>query len=121
MAWLRQHSIAGELVVNDMAADAGIWAPYKTGLAILLPRSAPGPLVEQRMPILTHVLDLSSATGARAEACALHVGYLYSSSRPLPMDQHLVPDRATLDRAPDLEEVFSSGPTAIFRIHLTCG
>jgi hypothetical protein len=31
-----------------------------------------------------------------------------------------VPDRTTLERAPALEEVFASGDTAIFRIHLPC-
>jgi hypothetical protein len=121
MTWLRQHARPGELLVNDQAADAGIWAPYKAGLGILLPRSAPGPVLAERTPILTHVLDLSSAPGAQAEACALHVGYLYSGVAPLPLDKPLLPGRAALDRAPGLEEVFSSGETAVFRIHLDCG
>jgi hypothetical protein len=121
MAWLKQHASPGELVVNDQAADAGIWAPYKAGLAILLPRSAPGPVVSQRTPILTHVLDLVSAPEARAEACALHVGYLYAGARPLPDDAHLVPDRTALERAPGLEQVFAAGQAAVFRIHLDCG
>jgi len=121
MTWLRQHARPGELVVNDRAADAGIWAPYKAGLAILLPRSASGQIVEERKPILTHVLDLSSAPTAQAEACALHVGYLYFGAVPLPLDTPLLPNRAALGRAAELEEVFSSGDTAVFRIHLDCG
>jgi hypothetical protein len=120
MAWLRQHALPGDMVVNDRAADAGIWAPYKTGLAILLPRSAAGPVIDEREPILVNVLDLKGAPGAQAEACALHVGYLYSGAPPFPMDEHLLPGRAALDRAPDLEEVFASGQTAVFRIHLDC-
>ncbi len=121
MAWLKQHALSGELVVNDQAADAGIWTPYKAGLAILLPRSAPRPLLDQRRPILSHVLDLSSTPTVEAQACALHVGYLYSGAPPLPLDKPQLPNRATLNRAAGLEEVFSSGDTAVFRIHLDCG
>src|SRR5205823_4085728 len=40
MAWLHDHAAPGNVLLNDGYADAGIWAPYKSGLAILLPRSA---------------------------------------------------------------------------------
>jgi hypothetical protein len=121
MAWLRQHAQAGEMLVNDQAADAGIWAPYKAGVAILLPRSVSGPAFAERLPVLTHVLDLSSAPDAQTEACALHVAYVYSGSKPVSGDDHLLPNRTALEHAPDLEEVFSSGQAAVFRLHLACG
>jgi len=120
MAWLKQHAQPGELLVNDQAADAGIWAPYKAGVAILLARSAPGPLVAERLPILTHLLDLNDAPDARAEACALHAAYVYSGARQVPGDEHLLPSRTALDSAPDLDAAFSSGQAAVFRLHLNC-
>jgi hypothetical protein len=120
MSWLRQHASPGEVVVNDMAADAGIWAPYKAPVGILLPRSAPGPLFQDRAPILANVLDLSASPNAQAQACALHVGYVYVGARTVPDDARQVPDRSRLERSPSLEEVFSSGRAAIFRIHLPC-
>jgi hypothetical protein len=120
MSWLRVHARPGEVVVNDRAADAGIWAPYKAPVSILLPRSASGQLSQERTPILAHVLDLSANPNAQASACALHVGYFYFGARTVPDDERQVPDRASLARAPSLEEVFSSGEAAIFRIHLPC-
>ena len=86
MAWLKQHAQPGELIVNDQAADAGIWAPYKAGVPILLPRSASGPLVAERTPVLTHLLDLLRALQPpRAEACGLHVDLrLLPGARPVP-------------------------------------
>jgi hypothetical protein len=120
MSWLRQNAQPGEVVVNDLAVDAGIWAPYKAPVAILLPRSAPGPLYAEREPILTHVLDLGASPSVQASACALRVGYVYYGARTVPDVERQVPDRAVLERAPDLEEVFSSGQAAIFRVHLLC-
>jgi hypothetical protein len=120
MAWLRQHAQPGELLVNDRASDAGIWAPYKAGVAVLLPRSAPGPLQDERAPILSHVVNLSESTSIAQAACALHADYLYQGSRIMPDDLPLALDRAALDQAPDLEQVFTSGDAAIFRIHLPC-
>jgi hypothetical protein len=120
MAWLRRNASAGDVLVNDNAADAGIWAPYKADMPILLPRSGSGLQTEMRQGILEHVVDLNSAPTARAAACALHVGYVYRSAGPLAFDEHQLPERAALERAPSLEEVFSSGDAAVFRIHLPC-
>ena len=39
MAWLRENVAPGTVVVNDGFADAGVWVPFKTGAAVLLPRS----------------------------------------------------------------------------------
>jgi hypothetical protein len=120
MAWLQQHARPGEMVVNDLATDAGIWAPYKAGVPVLLPRSAPGALWDERGPILTHLGDLGQDSRIAAEACALQADYLYQGSRAVPDDTSLAPDRAALLGAPGLEEVFASGDAAVYRIHLPC-
>ena len=120
MKWLRGHARPGAVVANDLAGDSGIWAPYKADVSILLPRSAPGPLFEDREPILQNVLNLSDDPGLEEKACALHVDYLFHGAPPAVSDERMFRDRAALDRAPGLEEVFSSGDAAIYRVHLPC-
>jgi hypothetical protein len=120
MAWLRQHARPGEVVANDAAADAGIWAPYKADTPILLPRSGGGLVAEQHESIVTHVLDLNSSPSLEASACALHVGYVYDGARHLPDDPRALPPRPALERASDLEEVFRSGQAVVFRLRLPC-
>jgi hypothetical protein len=87
---------------------------------ILLPRSAPGALRVDRLPVLSHVSDLSVAPAALATACALHLAYVYDGAQPTSADERAFPDRAALEQAPNLEQVFSSGQAAVFRIHLAC-
>jgi hypothetical protein len=121
LSWLRTNARPGETVVNDLAADAGIWAPYKTPASILLPRSAAGKVVHERAPILANVLDLStSPNNVRASACAVNARYVYYGAHSVPDDVRQLPERTALERAPALEEVFSSGQAAVFRIHLIC-
>jgi hypothetical protein len=120
MAWLKQNVRPGEMVANDQTIDAGIWAPYKASVPILLPRSAPGALRLDREPVLSHVSDLTATPAAMATACALHLAYVYDGAQPTTADERAFPDRAALERAPNLEQVFSSGQAAVFRIHLPC-
>jgi hypothetical protein len=120
MAWLKQNARPGEMVANDQAVDAGIWAPYKAGLPILLPRTSSGPTRLVGEPILAHAGDLGDAPAARAAVCALHVGYVYDGGQPTLGDERALPDRAALEQARDLEKVFTSGQAAVFRIHLPC-
>jgi hypothetical protein len=120
MAWLKQNVQAGEMVVNDQAVDAGIWAPYKADVPILLPRSSSGAHRLDREPVLAQLGDLNGAPGTMASACALHVAYLYDGGQPTSADERSFPDRPALERAPSLEQVFTSGQAAIFRIHLPC-
>jgi hypothetical protein len=118
MAWLRQHAAPDTVLINDAASDAGIWAPYKAGVAILLPRSAP--LQEDRGQIVSHVLNLDENPAITDRACALHADYVYQGSRSVPDDNPVLPDRVSLQRAPGLQEVFASGQAAIFRVRLPC-
>jgi hypothetical protein len=120
MAWLRAHVGPDEVVANDRAGDAGIWAPYKAEVHILLPRSAAGSLVDAREPVLDNLLALNNAPAAESTACALHVDYLFHGAAPQAFDERLFPDRSALENAADLQEVFAAGEAAVFRIHLPC-
>jgi hypothetical protein len=120
MAWLRQHAAPGEMLVNNRSLDAGIWAPYKANVPILLPRSADGALVQEHERIARNVLDLDSQPDLRAEACRLRAAYVYEGAREVPWDAPVVPDRAALEQAPHLEEVFRSGQAVVFRVRLVC-
>jgi hypothetical protein len=119
MSWLRQHAGPGDLLVNNTTADAGIWAPYKANVAILLPRS---PLhdFQLRQTIAQHADNLAATPVASAEACALGVDYLYQGALDSPHDVRLLPPRAALEQASDLQEVFRSGDAVIFKVRLPC-
>jgi hypothetical protein len=119
MSWLRQHARPGEVLANDRAADAGIWAPYKAGVPILLPRSGANDAA-LRETILVHLGDLDAAPQAQAAACSLRVRYLYEGAVDSPYDASMLPPRDQLVSSGDFEEVFRSGPAAIFRIRLPC-
>jgi hypothetical protein len=120
MSWLRANAVPGEMVINDAAADAGIWAPYKAGLAVLMPRSGSGDLEAQRGPILTHLLRLDDAPTVMASACELRADYVFAGSRRVADDAPALPERAQLEQAPELQEVFASGDAAVFRVNLAC-
>jgi hypothetical protein len=121
MSWLRANAAPGEIVINDAAADAGIWAPYKAGLAVLMPRSGSGAEVAAREPILNNLLKLDESPGAMASACALRAEYVFAGSRRVAEDATALPERAQLEQAADLQQVFAQGDTAVFRLNLPCG
>jgi hypothetical protein len=120
MRWLRANAVPGEMVINDAAADAGIWAPYKAGLAVLMPRSASGGLEAERGPILTNLLRLDESPTVMASACELRADYVFAGLRRVTDDAPALPLRAQLEQAPQLQEVFASGDTAVFRVNLPC-
>lgn len=119
MAWLRTHVTSDEVVANDLSGDAGIWAPYKAGVQILLPRSAAGDSAE-REALLENLPRLDRSPIAENTACALKVGYVFHGAPPQAFDERVLPDRSALEAAPGLEEVFASGDAAIFRLDLPC-
>src|SRR5579864_2528093 len=106
MSWLRQNAAPGEMVINDAAGDAGIWAPYKAGLPVLLPRS--GSVPESRQEVAADLLTLDEHPSEAATACALHAGYVFVGSQRVDSDPVVVPGRAALEQATDLQEVFAS-------------
>jgi hypothetical protein len=118
MTWLHANVAPDELLINDGASDAGIWAPYKAGLSLLLPRSAPASIQDAREPILTSLLDLESNRSLEARACDLHAEYVFSGSRRVAGDPPVLPDRGALERSGGLfEKVFASGDAVVFRMN----
>jgi hypothetical protein len=120
MAWLRLNVGPGEMMVNNRAADAGIWAPYKADVTILLPRKGSTTMNEGREQIFEHVLGLGAAPSAGAAACALGVNYLYLGAIDWPGEPAFMPTRLELDQAVDLQAVFRSGQAVVFRIQHVC-
>jgi hypothetical protein len=121
MSWLRQHARPGDVLANDLAGDAGIWAPYKADMPILLPRSPVGGVhQEQREPILENLTAANQNAQLQTEACALHVAYLFHGSAPQVLDERVFPDVQILEQAPGLQEVFTSGEATVFKVNLPC-
>ena len=122
MAWLHTHAAPGEVLVNDAFADAGIWAPYKAGVLILLQRSASLPPEElsRRMLIWANVGRLDQTPEVLAAACAERARYVYYGARPSGWDQRSFPPVAALRASPALEEVFSQGAATVFRTRFVC-
>jgi hypothetical protein len=120
MAWLRQNARPGEVLANDWSGDGGIWAPYKAGVGVVMPRDVPndGSLAARTL-VLEHVTDLQDVAAA---ACGLHVAYVYHGAVPVTKgwEARHFPPLDTLRAAPGLEEVFASGQAVVFRPRLTC-
>jgi hypothetical protein len=120
MAWLRTHAAADDVVVNDRYADAGIWTPYKAGLSVILPRWGPEAGDPLRRAVVDNITRLDQAPAAAAAACQLKARYVLRGARASAWDQRSFPSLADMRAAPGLEEVFSSGDAAVFRLHLNC-
>ncbi|MBI4492732.1 MAG: hypothetical protein HY690_08085 [Chloroflexi bacterium] len=120
MAWLRQHAQPGEVLANDGSADAGLWAPYKAGVAVLVPRSIGGPGIDAQRLVLANVAALERVPEARAAACGLGVRYVYRGAAGTAYEPRHFPSLEDLRRSTGLEQVFASGEAAIFRVRLAC-
>ena len=116
--WLRKNAAPGEIVINDAAGDAGIWAPYKAGARVLLPRSAPTD--NARAAIAAKLLDFNNEPAVAAETCTLHADYVFAGSRRVDGDPDVLPRREALESAPYLHEVFASGDAAVFQVNAGC-
>ncbi len=125
IAWLHENARPGEVLANDQMADAGIWAPFKAGVPVLVTRSgADSP--ETRL-ILDNVHRLEDVPNAAAAACDARVRYVYYGAKSV----HVVPGRperlirhyppvAALQQSRALREVYRSGPASVFRVELPC-
>ena len=69
--WLRLHAAGGEVLANDGFAGAGIWAPYKGGVAILMPRSVSAIRSEQGRLMIDNVDRLGQGPEGAAVVCLL--------------------------------------------------
>ena len=120
MAWIQQEARPGDTLANDSSVDAGIWAPYKAGVKILLPRSALETDPDLRQVVRDNIADLSAAPGAQVEACQLGLRYVYYGSRVYADEVHHFPPPVVLAVSQGLEEAFRSGNAVVFRTRLTC-
>lgn len=120
MAWLRQHAAPGDVVANDGYADGGIWAPYKAGLPILLPRSASAEDLARAGLVIDNVARLDTVPEAALVVCEMNVRYVYRGARASAWDRRRFPALDELRRSPALEEVFSSGGAVVFRTRMNC-
>jgi hypothetical protein len=116
MAWLRANAAPGSAVLNDGYADAGIWAPFKTGLRIALTRSASAEEVARASVLVANVAHLDQVP----DACAAHIDYVYRGARASAWDARRFPPLADLRASPSLQEVFSSGEAVVFKTRLAC-
>jgi len=119
-AWLRAHAQRGDVLMNDGAADAGIWAAYKTGVSIVLPRSK---AVDPRGPeslVRANLSELDTRPEVRQAACRLGIRYVYRGASNSPSEHRHFPSLETLRASAALEELFSSGDAAIFRPRQNC-
>jgi len=120
MAWLRQQVRPGDTLANDSSVDAGIWAPYKAGVKILLPRAGLEADPGLRQVVRDNIADLSAAPGAQGEACLLRLNYVYYGSRVYADEVHHFPPPSVLSLSQGLEEAFHSGNAVVFKTHLNC-
>jgi hypothetical protein len=121
MRWLRANVRPDQMVVNDGFADAGVWAPYKAGVAIVLPRIVTDNSLEARMLVVRNIGQLDRVPEAMQAACALGVGYVYVGAKVSEWDVRRFPPRVELRNSGTLEEVFVSGGAVVFRVLLDCG
>jgi hypothetical protein len=121
MAWLREHATPGALVANDWSADAGIWAPYKAGVRVLMPRLDQAPHAENRQLLASHVGSLGDDPAVRAAACSLGVEYVFVGAVGTGFyEPRRFPPLAELEASPWLTQVFSSHDARVFRTRLDC-
>ena len=120
MAWLRQHASAGETVVTDGAGDAGVWLPFKAGVAIVRPRSASGADASQGDRLIAHVAELATHPDLARVACALRARYVYVGARHAYYVDRLLPSMDVLVRAAALAPAFEAGGAAVFRLTVPC-
>lgn len=121
MEWMRANVAPDAVVVNDTFADAGIWAPYKAGVQILVHRSGDDPAVEtQRELVLGNIARLEEVPEAKGAACALRARYVYYGAANAAWQERGFPPMDELRRSQALEVVFEQGRATVFRIVLNC-
>jgi hypothetical protein len=119
MVWLRAHARPGEVLANDRFADAGIWAPYKAGVPVLLPRLGADHL-DARLLVLDNIGRPVPSPESQTAACALGARYVFHGSRSTAWERRHFPPLPGLEQSQSLEEVFVSGGAVLFKMRLPC-
>jgi hypothetical protein len=121
MAWMHANLGPEDVAVNDTAADAGIWAPYKAGVKILSSPLAFDPATaDQRQLVLDNVATLDQSPSAAAAACALKARYVYYGAARSAWQARSFPPLEELRSSPALQQVFAQGQAAVFAIRSNC-
>ena len=118
--WLRTNVPPGEVVVNDGFADAGVWAPFKAGVRIVLPRILNDGSLSARTLVVEHIGQLDRNPEAARVACAFGVRFVYYGAKVGEWDTRRFPPLEELRASAALEEVFSNGGAVIFRVRQAC-
>ena len=116
MDWLREHAAVNETVVNDGAADAGVWAPFKAATTIVLPRSYSAADAPERRRLVTQVAHLSTQPDLARLACALRVKYVYVGAKQAYYTDRTLPPLDVLAQSDELVLVFQDAGARIFRL-----
>ena len=117
--WLRQHARPGDVLLNDGDADAGIWAPYKANVAIVLPHSRQVAADGPELMLRANLDDLARAD-VRAAACQLGVTYVYRGEANSTSEYRQFPTQDELRANNALEETFTRGEASVFHTRLDC-
>jgi hypothetical protein len=110
----------GTVVANDTFADAGIWAPYKAGVRILVYRSPVHETSGLAPVVLSNIARLDHESEAAAAMCELGVRYVYYGARASSWQERVFPPVEELRASPALEEVFRTGRAVVFAVHPAC-
>jgi hypothetical protein len=121
MAWLRQHSRPGDVLANDWAADAGVWAPYKAGIPALAgPRKYTTVNQREELIVLDRLASIDEDARVLEVMCARGARYVVRGAAATVYEPRSFPPLDMLRRAASLEEVFQSGEAAVFQIRDGC-
>jgi hypothetical protein len=121
MTWLRQNAQPGAVLANDGFADAGIWAPYKAGVPILVYRViADAATADARWLVFRNVGQLDRQPAVAAAACVLNVRYVYHGAENSAWQERTFPPLDQLRGSSALEEVYAQGEAVVFRVRLNC-
>src|SRR5258708_7705237 len=99
--------------LNDGAAAAGPWAPYKANLSIVVPHASVFAPDGPEQLLRANIGQLEGRADVRQAACELGVKYVYHGAASSP-EARLFPGVEDVRQVTALEEIFSSGAAAIF-------
>ena len=111
-AWLRDHSRAGEQVLNQFA-DGSTWMYAEDGLAPVYLARPTLPLDGDAGYLMTHAASVTADPKAAAAARALHVRFAYAGDRLFPLH-----DRATTPHL-DVDAMVAGGWRVVQRTPTT--
>jgi Family of unknown function (DUF6541) len=122
MAWLRTNAAQGAVLANDSWADAGVWAPYKAGVDVVMQRTLlDAGSAQDRALVTANVGRLDQVPEARAAACTLGAGYVYHGAVVSGWDVRRFPSLDDLQASGALLEMYRAGDAVVFQTQLDCG